>query len=175
MVSLFETIERPSTPPHNNRQNVSSRIRLQLQTMFNHSSSRSRSSLTRSSTPSSSSQSSPSPSYRSYNRHATSPSSDLSTLFSPRSASTLSSLSSFTSTHVRRQPSAIDLALEAERCAVGPENIGLGLLEPRPRGSTVSSITSGSTSSECSILEFMNETQNVPVVLDGIFEVMESA
>lgn len=73
---------------------------------------------------------------------------------------------------IRRQPSAIDLVLEAERSAVGAENIGLGLLEPRPRAPS-----SASTASECSIMEFMNEHQTPrigeAVVLDGIFEVME--
>lgn len=71
---------------------------------------------------------------------------------------------------IRRQPSAIDLALEEEQFADEAEVIGLGLLEPRPRANTASS-----PSSTCSMMEFMNETMQTPVVLDGIFEVMERA
>jgi hypothetical protein len=62
------------------------------------------------------------------------------------------------------------MALEAERDAAGAENIGLGLFEPRPRAISAAS----SAGSQCSILEFMSETQPTPAVLDGIFEVMES-
>ena len=164
MVNLFEALERPRTPPQD-RGRLPSRIRLQLQTMFNHT--RSRQSSPRS-TPSSSNQSSPSPSYRSYNRRTHTLSSDPSSLYCPQS---VSSSSSPTRSHARRQQSAIDVALEAERRAVGAENIGLDLLEPRPRA-----LSSGSqASSQCSIMEFMNESQPTPAVLDGIIEVMEGA
>ena len=163
--NLFEALERPNTPPQD-RGRIPSRIRLQLQTMFSHS--RPGPMSTRSSTPSSSVQSSPSPSYR-YRRHPQTPSTDLTSLFTPVSAASYSS--SCTRGHIRRKPSAIDIALEAERHAIGPENIGLGLLEPRPRAASAES----STSSPCSIMEFMNESQPAPVVLDGIFEVMESS
>lgn len=172
-VSLFEEIERPTTPPHK-QSNVSSRIRLQLQTMFHHQhSSRSKDSARSStSTPSSSVHSSPTPSYRSYSPRSfpTSPASDLSALFTPLSTSRSPSYTRLA--RLRRQPSAIDLVLEAERSAVGPETLGLALLEPRPRAPS-----SGSTSSECSIMEFMNEHQTPrageAVVLDGILEVLE--
>jgi hypothetical protein len=166
LVNLFEAIERPVTPPQD-RGRLPSRIRLQLQTMFHHP--RPRISNTASSTPISSAQSSPTPSYRRYKPRAQSPTSDLMSLFTPSSAT--SSPSSYTRTHIRRQPSAIDLALEAERYAVGPENIGLGLFEPRPRAPSSSS----SAGSQCSIMEFMNESNSAPVVLDGIAEVMEGA
>jgi len=74
---------------------------------------------------------------------------------------------------IRRQPSAIDLALEEEQMADHAESIGLGLLEPRPRANTASSMSS--QGSQCSMMEFMNETMQTPVILDGIFEVMERA
>ncbi|KIV97053.1 hypothetical protein PV10_00854 [Exophiala mesophila] len=86
------------------------------------------------------------------------------------------SQSTYTSTYtkprnlVRRQPSAIDLALEEEQSADHVELIGLGLLEPRPRANTGSS-----TSSQCSMMEFIAESMQSPTVLDGIFEVMERA
>ncbi|KIW18886.1 hypothetical protein PV08_03175 [Exophiala spinifera] len=72
---------------------------------------------------------------------------------------------------IRRQPSAIDMALEEEKYADPVELIGLGLLEPRPRANTTSSVSS----SQCSMMEFMSESVQTPVVLDGIFEVMERA
>lgn len=71
---------------------------------------------------------------------------------------------------VRRQPSAIDLALEEEQSADHVELVGLGLLEPRPRANTGSS-----SSSQCSMMEFIAESMQSPTVLDGIFEVMERA
>ncbi|KEF56946.1 uncharacterized protein A1O9_07136 [Exophiala aquamarina CBS 119918] len=74
---------------------------------------------------------------------------------------------------IRRQPSAIDLALEEEQMADHAESIGLGLLEPRPRANTTSSMSS--QGSQCSMMEFMSETMQTPVILDGIFEVMERA
>ena len=164
LINLFEALERPSTPPQE-RGRMPSRIRLQLETIFSHS--RSRQASPRTSTPSSSIQSSPSPSYRSY-RQRTRPYSDLTCLFTP--IFTASSPSSFAAANARRQPSSIDMALEAERYATEAENIGLGLLEPRPRATS-----SSSAGSRCSIMEFMNESQPAPLVLDGIFEVMESA
>jgi hypothetical protein len=166
LVNLFEALERPSTPPQE-RGRKPSRIRLQLQTMF--SSSRSRSAISPYTTPSSSVRSSPSPSYRYYQRRSQIPSTDLSSLFT--APSTASSPCSPSRSHKRRQLSAIDVVLEAERGSIGAENIGLGLFEPRPRAISAAS----STGSSCSILEFMNESQPTPAVLDGIFEVMESA
>jgi hypothetical protein len=176
-VSLFAEIERPTTPPQK-QNNVSSRLRLQLQTMFTHQhSSRSKSATRSPNSTSSSVQSSPTPSYRSYSprSYPASPASDISALFTPLSASSHSS-SQASMARLRRQPSAIDLVLEAERYAVGAENIGLGFMEPRPRAPSAASTSS---TSECSILEFMNEHQTPrrgeAVVLDGIFEVMESS
>ncbi|KAK5240662.1 hypothetical protein LTR40_013676, partial [Exophiala xenobiotica] len=75
------------------------------------------------------------------------------------------------SNFIRRQPSAIDMALEEEMYADPVELIGLGLLEPRPRANTGAS----TPSSQCSMMEFMSESMQGPVVLDGIFEVMERA
>lgn len=75
------------------------------------------------------------------------------------------------SIYLRRMPSAIDMALEQEKHADGVEIIGLGLLEPRPRANTSSTISSP----QCSMMEFMSESMQTPAVLDGIFEVMERA
>lgn len=89
--------------------------------------------------------------------------------------------------HIRRLPSSTDLALKAERSRAasntfGPENIGLGLLEPRPRavssgslGSEASGPLVGRIGGECSWMEFMSESEGCAreVVLDGIFEVLE--
>lgn len=78
---------------------------------------------------------------------------------------------------VRRQPSAIDLALlQEERYADEFETIGLGLLEPRPRANTGSSTASSQQSQQsCSMLDFLGETAPTSVVLDSIFDVMERA
>jgi hypothetical protein len=74
---------------------------------------------------------------------------------------------------IRRQPSAIDMALEEEQYADHAEIIGLGLFEPRPRANTNS--TASSPASQCSMMEFMHESMQTPAILDGIFEVMEKA
>ncbi|OAL39005.1 hypothetical protein AYO20_01756 [Fonsecaea nubica] len=110
--------------------------------------------------------SSPSSSFSSFGGRRHLPTNDL-------DSAILSPISPLSSHHIRRQPSAIDLALEAELYADEVEIIGLGLLEPRPRANTATSTTSSST--QCSMMEFMNETMQTPVVLDGIFEVMERA
>jgi len=93
---------------------------------------------------------------------------DLNTTLSPILTT---SSASIPTNYLRRQPSAIDLALEEEKYADQVEMIGLGLLEPRPRANTSSTISSP----QCSMMEFMTETMQTPVVLDGIFEVMERA
>ncbi|KIW31116.1 hypothetical protein, variant [Cladophialophora immunda] len=150
----------------------SSKVRLHLQTIFSHnplhrSSAKSPSSgnMTSSSSTSSSVRSSPSSSYSSFGGRRRVPTNDL-------DSAILSPISALSSPNIRRQPSAIDLALEAERYADEAEIIGLGLLEPRPRANTGASTAS---SAQCSMMEFMSETMQTPVVLDGIFEVMERA
>jgi len=62
------------------------------------------------------------------------------------------------------------MALEEERYADEVESIALGLLEPRPRANTASTVAS-----QCSMLDFLGETAASPVVLDSIFDVMERA
>lgn len=84
--------------------------------------------------------------------------------YSPVSSSSIQSTSPASSMRkIRRYPSTIDMALEAERSAIGHESLALGLLEPRPvtpnLGMRVPS-TPVPTSS--------------PAVLDGIFETMEN-
>ncbi|KPI42460.1 uncharacterized protein AB675_9526 [Cyphellophora attinorum] len=118
----------------------------------------------------------------------TSPGGDsLSTTSSPMSSSSSPSPARSRLRHIRRQPSTADLALHAERTGLlsGAENLGLGLLEPRPRAvssgssgslSTMSSDGSGSPREFCSWEEFFlheNEGFGREVVLDGIFEVLE--
>ncbi|EXJ91095.1 hypothetical protein A1O1_04202 [Capronia coronata CBS 617.96] len=81
------------------------------------------------------------------------------------------SYSSSPTSYLRRQPSAIDLALEEEKYADHVELLGLGLLEPRPRANTSSTVSSR----PCSMMDFMHDSMQTPVVLDGIFEVLERA
>ena len=78
-----------------------------------------------------------------------------------------------------------DLALQAERTtSFVPESIGLCLLEPRPRTLSSGALSVGSWSSvdssvvsvsnnTCSLMEFMHESEQREVILDGIFEVLE--
>jgi hypothetical protein len=82
--------------------------------------------------------------------------------------------------YLRRRPSSRDLALDAERSAA--ELLGLGLLEPRPRAVSATSLAGSlSGESECSFVDW-REAEAVSavgmgvgreVVLDGIFEVLE--
>ncbi|ETN46797.1 uncharacterized protein HMPREF1541_00986 [Cyphellophora europaea CBS 101466] len=186
------------------------KMKLSLHTMFHHqdrsssssasSRSRSRSARRSSRTPTASTSAvrpsmgpSPTPAYPFLNRphtptNTTPGSTSPSGMLSPASANT-SPASSLSSRHhyshhpyMRRQPSAVDLALEAERDAVGVENIGLGLLEPRPRtraasGGAVS--PSSSAYGMCSLMEVLGESRRAGSVemevgvLDGIFEVLE--
>ncbi|EXJ92664.1 hypothetical protein A1O3_01216 [Capronia epimyces CBS 606.96] len=160
---------------HNHPSSTSSRVRLSLHTIFSHNllhrstpknpSSSAMSSPTVSSS-SSSVRPSPSASYSSFR----SPIRELNTNASPVFGTSYES-SPTSYNYIRRQPSAIDLALEAEKYADHAELLGLGLLEPRPRANT----TSTTSSSQCSMIEFMQETMQTPVVLDGIFEVLERA
>ncbi|ETI19743.1 hypothetical protein G647_08756 [Cladophialophora carrionii CBS 160.54] len=184
LVSLFETIHQESSIKTTSRSLrshhiSSSKVRLHLQTIFSHnplhrsnkSPSSDMASPTSSSTPSS--RSSPSSSFSSFGSRSRSrvqaPVNDLdSAILSPVSALPSNQARSY---RIRRQPSAIDLALQEEILYANEvETIGLGFLEPRPRANTASSTAS---SQQCSIMEFMNETAVTPVVLDSIFDVME--
>jgi len=65
---------------------------------------------------------------------------------------------------LRRRPSAVDLALEAERQSGGAESVGLGLMEPRPIVPVALGVGD----------IFGAESQaKHPFVMGGIFEVME--
>jgi len=147
----------------------SSRVRRSLQTIFSHNPLRrpSKASRAMSSTATSSIRSSPSFSFSNFASRACMPMVSLDHTTSP----TLSSSGSHSTRYIRRQPSAIDLALEEERYADPAELLGLGLLEPRPRANTFST----GPSTQCSMMEFISETTQAPVVLDSIFEVMERA
>jgi hypothetical protein len=159
---------------------ASRKMKLSLHTMFTNKQSRSRS--RHASTPKTNFSHSPAPAYAFLARPHTPTG-----LFSPvsvTSSSTTTSPSSSLRSHyaIRRHPSAVDLALEEERCAVGAENIGLGLLEPRPRAASLARSDSdrevgsyASLGKECSLMEFMSESRRTveTAPLDGIFEVME--
>ena len=100
------------------------------------------------------------------------------TIFTPISASTSpsSSIRSQSSTryHIRRQPSSIDIILESERYCTGPESLGLGLLEPRPKSSTS---VFGAEVGRCSWSELLFEIprpqQTQEVWFDGIEAVLD--
>ena len=110
--------------------------------------------------------------------------------FSPSGSFSYASTPSPTTSHgsgrIRRYPSTIDMALEAERSASGVEGIGLGMLEQRP--TTPACGTPGSfkgRSSPSPITPVFDRRLRgetpppqtgvaAPVVLDGIFEVLES-
>jgi hypothetical protein len=172
LVSLFEGLDHgASIKPMSSSfrtQSSSSRVRLSLQTIFSHNPlHRSpKPSKNMSATPSSFLSSSPSSSFSSF-RSKSGAGHDIENTLSPMTASPRGA--------IRRQPSAIDLALEEEQTADHAESIGLGLLEPRPRANTTSSMSSQGSGSQCSMMEFMTETMQTPVILDGIFEVMERA
>lgn len=168
--------------------NMSSRkMKLSLHTIFNHerlqpqSQSRSRSSRRGSRTPASFSSPmgpAPTPAYAFLNRPYTpTGSSNNLSLLSPASSTNTSPASSLSSRpYIRRHPSSVDLALEAERGAVGVENIGLGLLEPRPLAAGCVRPTTTGGEGMCSLMEVLGESRRgTPevVALDGIFEVLE--
>ena len=100
------------------------------------------------------------------------------TIFTPISASTSPSSSirsrSSVRNHIRRQPSSIDIILESERYCTGPESLGLGLLEPRPKSSTS---VFGAEVGRCSWSELLFESprpqQTLEVWFDGIEAVLE--
>lgn len=162
-------------------------MKLSLHTMFHHDRSQSRSRSSRSGdsrTPSNARSPatavSPSPAYPFLSRPYTPTGSPYNSgLLSPSSSTNTSPSSSLSSRpYIRRQPSAVDLALEEERSAVGAENIGLGLLEPRPRAASSGSVRLATTHGEgmCSLMEVLGESRRgTPevVALDGIFEVLE--
>lgn len=174
LVSHFEAIHhKPSVKSLHSSfhgPSSSSRVRLSLQTIFSHNPlyRSPKGSGAMSSTTASSLRSSPSSSFSNFSGQGCMPTAGLDHSLSP--TLTFSSAPGSTN-YIRRQPSAIDLALEEERYADPVELLGLGLLEPRPRANTGSS---GSTY-QCSMMEFISETTQAPVVLDGIFEVMEGA
>ncbi|KAJ9661938.1 hypothetical protein H2198_001690 [Neophaeococcomyces mojaviensis] len=90
-----------------------------------------------------------------------------------RSASTSSSPSPTTSSsgRMRRYASTIDMALEAERSAIGAEGLGLAMLEPRP--TTPCTPCAYSPATPVFDQRTRGETPP-PIVLDGIFEVLEN-
>jgi hypothetical protein len=108
---------------------------------------------TMTSTPSSSITSSPSSSLRTSKRYSHS--------YSPYSSPSSRYL-------LRRQPSAVDIALQDERNAVGAVGLGLTLMEPRPVLEVPISI---GTSYIFDGSEFKEEKQ--PFFMGGIVEVME--
>lgn len=90
-------------------------------------------------------------------------------------SSSPSPTASSSSGRIRRYPSTIDMALEAERSASGVEGIGLGMFEPRPmtpatpRSIRAMPITPIATTPD----RRLREDTPPPVVLEGIFEVLE--
>lgn len=104
--------------------------------------------------------------------------------FSPSSSfsSSPSPTTSHTSARIRRYPSTIDMALEAERSASASsiEGIGLGMLEPRPTTpacATPRTPVSFKSSPATPLFdrELRGETPPPPpIVLEGIFEVLEN-
>jgi hypothetical protein len=79
---------------------------------------------------------------------------------------------------LRRHSSRLNMALEADRAASGVEEIGLGMLEPRPMTATSISISGTSTPATMESFDwgFKGEvtTPRAPMVLEGIFDVLEN-
>lgn len=107
-------------------------------------------------------------------------------------SSSPSPTTSASSGRIRRYPSTIDMALEAERSASGVEGIGLGMFEPRPltpatprsfqmqnipmpvTPTPISPLVLSSTSISTPDCRLRGDTPPPPpVVLEGIFEVLE--
>lgn len=94
-------------------------------------------------------------------------------------SSSPSPTASSSSGRIRRYPSTIDMALEAERSASGVEGIGLGMLEPRPMTpATPRSIKATPITPIPATPIFDRKLRGdtpppPPVVLEGIFEVLE--
>lgn len=116
--------------------------------------------------------------------NSTSQLSPSSSKFSPSSSfsSSPSPTVSHTSARIRRYPSTIDMALEAERSASAAsiEGIGLGMLEPRPTTpacGTPRTPVSMKSSPATPLFDrsLRGETPPPPpIVLEGIFEVLEN-
>jgi hypothetical protein len=194
LVSLYESLHSETTakhPPNSSTRShtpssiSSSKVRLQVQTifgghnLFHRSSQRSSSNMSTSSTSTSSVRSmSPSNSFLSHTTRGRSRVRHPSNTLDSAILSDITPLTSYptspSTSYIRRQPSAIDMALQEEQYADEAEIIGLGLLEPRPRANTGASMAS-STPSQCSMLDFLGETAASPVVLDSIFDVLERA
>ncbi|KAF6824804.1 hypothetical protein CPLU01_10668 [Colletotrichum plurivorum] len=84
---------------------------------------------------------------------------------------------------LRKFSSRLDMALEAERNASGAEEIGLGMLEPRPvrsasagnrRGSAASFQTVRTLSMESFGSGLLGDAPPTPPVMEGIFDVLEN-
>ncbi|KAK9414821.1 hypothetical protein SUNI508_10764 [Seiridium unicorne] len=79
---------------------------------------------------------------------------------------------------LRRHTSRLDMALDAERSASGAEEIGLGMLEPRPSRTVSLGAPAGSAS--IGAIESFDRGSKVetpppaPPVLEGIFDVLEN-
>ncbi|KAK9778138.1 hypothetical protein SCAR479_05108 [Seiridium cardinale] len=79
---------------------------------------------------------------------------------------------------LRRHASRLDMALDAERSASGAEEIGLGMLEPRPSRTVSLGAPAGSAS--IGTIESFDRGSKVetpppaPPVLEGIFDVLEN-
>ncbi|KAJ4359648.1 uncharacterized protein N0V89_000203 [Didymosphaeria variabile] len=74
---------------------------------------------------------------------------------------------------LRKHSSRLDMALAAERDASGIEEIGLGMLEPRGRATSSAGISAPITPTEPFSRGFGGDTPS-PVVLEGIFDVLEN-
>lgn len=119
------------------------------------------------------------------NNTSTSQLSPSSSTFSPSSSfsSSPSPTISHDSARIRRYPSTIDMALEAERSAPSAsiEGLALGMLEPRPTTPALGTPRTpvrfnSSPSTPIFDLQIQPETPTSapPVVLEGIFEILES-
>ncbi|KAF4873136.1 hypothetical protein CGCSCA1_v007683 [Colletotrichum siamense] len=85
---------------------------------------------------------------------------------------------------LRRHSSRLDMMLDAERNASGAEEIGLGMLEPRPRASSsvgTRSISLGNSVATTPILSMDSfsfdkpiRADTTPPVMEGIFDVLEN-
>lgn len=74
---------------------------------------------------------------------------------------------------LRKHSSRLDMALAAERDASGIEEIGLGMLEPRGRATSSAGLTAPITPTDPFSRGFGGDTPS-PVVLEGIFDVLEN-
>lgn len=169
LINLFESLDsvpkitrkarRPTSLPAGMDDSTSfADFSLSLQTGFTNNHHHSSSHTSMASMTSSSLTASPSSSYRAKKRNSRS----YSPIFSPSSSCPRSPYL------LRRQPSSIDLALQAERLAPGPVGLGLSMMEPRP---VIEVPVSVGTSHIFDGTSFEEEKQ--PFVMGGILEVME--